>query len=209
MENLRYSSHIKTERLEKKTEQSSQEIFDSLYFAARRSLKYHDYRQSHFKFWVDCIVFTSIALGAISAYIFAYEDQIASPTEGLSIYFKTSFPLTITLINALLLVFRLFDKHQIHMNLRIKFQELAAHLENLKIEGDISVETIARANQQRAEIQVNEPKVLRVLDVMCHNETNQSLGHNHNFYKIRSYQKWFAKYFDLGPISFKEQEART
>lgn len=109
--------------------------------------------------------------------------------------------LAITVINSLLLVFRLGDKAQLHTSLRIQFQKLAVYLKNLEIKGELSSDAIAEGNQRRAEIEVDEPKTLRVLDTRCHNETNQALGYKHNYFHLTKWQTFWSKYWDVGTLS--------
>ena len=181
------------------------EQFDDLYFAVRRSVKYHDYRQRHFKFWVDAFTFLSIVLGMLTIYLFAYGDKLVT-TAQMPMYLKLAPAVAITVINSLILVFRLGDKAQLHMSLRVGFQNVSAYLKNLEVENAITRNAVAEGYKRRAEIEVDEPKILRVLDVRCHNETNQSMGFTHNYYEVRWYQKLFSKYFDIGPIAFKKIE---
>ena len=179
--------------------------FDDLYFAARRSVKYHEYRQRHFKFWTDFFTFLNIMLGALTLYLVAYADELMLVEYG-SMPVKLIPAIIITVLNSIILVYKLNDKAQLHTSLRVQFQKLAVYLKKLEIEDRMDGDAVARGIKRRVKIEVDEPPVLKVLNVICHNETNQSLGYSYGNYKIGRFQKLFAKYFDVGSMTFDKLE---
>ena len=180
--------------------------FDQLSFAVIRSVKYHEYRQRHFKFWIDLFTFLNIVLGMLTVYLFAHSQSLEL-ILGSFTALKFAPGIAIAIVSSLMLVFRLSDKAQLHTSIRVDFQKLAVDLRNLDVENRVDATTVSEGSKRRTEIEVNEPPVLRVLDVRCHNETNQAMGYDHGYRRIRWYQKPFAKYFDLGPIKFEEIKA--
>ena len=122
--------------------------------------------------------------------LFTYGDKYMAPV-GLPWFVKLAPLAAITVISSLLLVFRLGDKAPMYMSLRVQFEKLAAYLKSLEVEREVSEKTVAERVKRRAEIEIDEPKVLRVLETRCLNETNQAMGYRHNFVPLTKWQKRF------------------
>jgi hypothetical protein len=68
--------------------------------------------------------------------------------------------------------------------------------------------TIAAWTQARLDIEAEEPPVMRVLDVICHNELCRALGYNENqMVKIGPVQRLFSNIIDLGEDKIKAGQA--
>lgn len=184
-----------------------QDHYLDLKFAVKRSLRYHDYRQQYYKHWHDSVIFITIVLGILSMYLIAFGDELVKPVAELPWYAKAAPPFAIAVLNSLQLVFRFGDKYQLHKDLRVKFQKLDFYVKDLDIRGNINEETVQNGSAQRAEIEIDEPRTMQVLNVICHNEVNQALGYKHNYFYIKWYQKLFARFGDIGSLNFKEIKA--
>ncbi len=168
---------------------------ERLWIAVRISAKYHDLRQGHFGWLSDSITFSSILLGLTSVYLFAINSELA-------ICWKLAPGFIVATINAISLVFKFREKYQTHIELRRRFQNLDVWLTNLQINDGITADAITEGNVKRTEIEVNEPKTLRVLAVMCHNETVISMNKRERVHKITFRQKMFSRFFDCGSMEF-------
>lgn len=163
--------------------------YDDLLFSVRRSIRYHDYRQQFYTSLGNWTAFLSLILGSGVIAVIAF--KLGSNTDFLWIQIFLAF--LISLFNGIALVFRVSTKAREHWELRNAFIDLEKELL-----GADRNEDIAPFTQKRLLLERTEPKPLRVLDLMCHNELcyatysdNQLKG---KIYKIKWHQKMLANF---------------
>lgn len=168
-----------------------------LLFSVRRSVRYHNRRRMFF----DRICKWSDALTAIagSATIITLVSQ-QSP----------SLPIALAAITAILsavnLVFDTKGRARQHHDLARQFIEI----EKALIRPGINEEQITRAEEQRLSIEAEEPPVLRVLDLICHNEMVKAMGYGkEEFFDIKLWRACFANFFDVLPESIVKKRQLT
>ena len=78
----------------------------------------------------------------------------------------------------------------------------------IKLGEDLTDEDLPNLTCQRLSIEAKEPTILRVLDLLCHNELCRALGYarNHEI-KLSSVQRFFAHFFDIGLGKIEKQDA--
>ena len=143
---------------------------ESLLFAVRKSVRYHDHRQKFFASITNCATFVAIMFGLASAIVW----KISSVTAPWVIMIPGFF---VSLLSGIVLVFRTADKSREHWVLRNDFIKLERKVSSA-IDEDIVI--IKELQKERLEIESREPKILRMLDVMCHNEICLSMGYPNN-----------------------------
>ena len=164
--------------------------FENLRIAARIGIKYHDLRQGYYSWLSDFILFTSIVLSLISVYLIAIYPEAHRA-------WKMTPGFVIGILTALSLVFKFREKYHVHSDLRKRYLRFETYLSNIELRGDIQVDDVALGQQQRNDIEQDEPKILRVLAVMCHNEAVISMDMRERVHKITKPQKFFSRFFDL------------
>ena len=162
--------------------------FDNLLFSVRVSIRYHDHMQKHYIFW-SVLIATAIVIGG--GLIVALGTDVSKVTTASLFVLSSS--------GALVQLFRLHERYHSHKNLRQQFQKLSMWLKNVEVTDQITPDNIAEGNKRRTEIEVDEASVLRVLAIVCHNETVIALGiKDGRFYQIPWYRRLFCKFSDFG-----------
>jgi hypothetical protein len=163
-----------------------------LLFGIRRSIRYHNRRRRFF----DLVAKWSDALTAISG----------SATIVSVVSVKTG-PLPITLaaataiLSAVNLVFDTKGNARLHHDLARQFTNVEKNL----IKKDLTRAQLDQAEADRLDIEAGEPPVLRVLDLICHNELSKALGYGRNAeYNVTCWRAIFANFFDVLPGSIKK-----
>ena len=170
------------------SEDQTWDEFQHLVFGVKVSIKYHDYLQGHYKFWANVIASVFIVVGGLIVAFGGGNDYITN--AGLFVLSSTS---------ALLSILKLRDNYHLHLSLRKQFQKLDTWLKNVEVQDRITPEVIVEGNSRRADIEIDEPTMLRVLSILCHNETVISLGYQHGrYYEIPTAQRLFCKFRDIG-----------
>lgn len=145
--------------------QLSEEASDLL-FAVRRSIRYHRSRENWFDGMRAWLQFLTTLAG--TATVAVVVNEIGS--KGL----ETGVALLVALLTTLDQVMRTARKARIHSALAVRFCQLEREMARI---GPAVLN--ARLNDftaQRLEIEQDEPPVLRVLDVICHNELCRAMG---------------------------------
>ena len=137
------------------------ESFHELLFDVRRSIRYHSRRQAFFERvgrWSD---FSLLLLGlGLAASVFRNNN------------WASAAGFAVIVISGLKLVFAFGAKAGRHAQFVKDFTRLEKRLSP-----GISDDEIAAVRRERLDIEVTEPPVMRVLDVICHNELLVAMGY--------------------------------
>ncbi len=163
--------------------------FEDYLFHVRRSIRYHNRRRLFF----DRVSKCSDALTAIfgSATIIT----LVSTLNNIYANICAAFTAVLSSIN---LVFSTKEQARLHHDLARDF----IHLEKtmIKMEENLSTEKLIEAQIKILDIEAEEPPILRVLDVICHNELCKAMGYGKSeTCEVKWWQAIFANLFDLFP----------
>lgn len=162
--------------------------FYKLVFRVKRSIKYHDLLHGHFEFWSNFVAASYIIVGGLVVAVGGEIQQITS--AGLFILSSTS---------AILIIFKFQRRNQVHMSLRQQYQKLDVWLKNVEVLEEITADNIVHGNKRLADIEIDEPTVLRVLNIVCYNETVIALKyHDADYYDVPAHRRWICKFGNFG-----------
>ena len=159
------------------------EDYSTLLFGIRRSIRYHSRRQAFYESTDRWTSFVLLILGS---------GSVALTLQGHSSLLLAAGTL-VALISGLKLVFAVGQKASRHALLVRDFTRIER-----KLVADTSAEAVKSAGLERLEIEATEPPVLRVLDVICHNELLRAMGYDdpRERVKVSGFQRIAANFFD-------------
>lgn len=167
-------------------------IADDLLFSVRRSIRYHNRRRQFFD-----------RLGRFTDIISAISGS-GTIVAFLSVNFKdcTVYLAGATAIfSSLNLVWDTKGNSRLHHDLARQFLGLEKRL----VAPNITIDDIRKTESDRLEIEAGEPPVLRVLDIICHNELSRAMGFDRKeMYQVGLARSLFAHLFDLFPSTIKK-----
>ena len=151
-------------------------------FAIRRSIRYHSRRQAFYESADIWTPFILVILGTASV-------VLALQGHGGLLLLAGALA---ALISAPKLVFAVGQKASRHALLVRDFTWIER-----KLVGDKSAEAVKSAPLERLEIEATGPPVLRVLDVICHNELLRAMGYDDpsERVKLSGFQRIAANFF--------------
>jgi len=158
-----------TPRPETETEETLNE-WDNLLFSVRRSIRYHSKRAAWFEFWYKFATATAIFFSASS--VAALIKQWGDVAIAASIF--------VAFFSTISLVFGWSQKERLHTDLKRKFIELEKNMSKC-LNPDSRI--LAEMTAERLSIEEYEPKVVEVLNVICHNELCIAQGYG-KIYKV-------------------------
>lgn len=150
-----------------------------LLFSVRRSVRYHSYRHHFYIGLQSASSFVILLLG--SASVFKIFDD--PPSEG---WFATAAPAAITVLAALALVYRLPAKASLHNDLYRRFVDLERAFLHQEQWSDSVLDSL---EDQRLQIEKDEPATYQALSRLCHNELVKSEGRPEHMKKLQWYQR--------------------
>lgn len=166
--------------------------YRKLLFGVRRSAWYHERRMGFFEAVHRLVLLAALLLGSVSIAAFTTEFASSWPE-----WIKLAPAALVSVFTGVDLVFAVVYKARLHDGLRVQFIMLERQMklnQSKYEEKDVNV-----WSAERLSIEGQEPKVLRVLDVMCHNDMLRSMGHpKKNWVPLKRQQRWCAHFFDLG-----------
>lgn len=167
--------------------------YQGLLFDVRRSVRYHVRRRRFLQFMQDFGTFLSVLFGSAAA---------ASIFAGLSPWAALIPAVAVTFTSSLSLVWGFGRKASLHSDLARRFIDLERELEAGR--SNPTDELVERATSTRLLIEADEPPVLRLLDVLCHNELARAMDYGlEEYYKIPSWRRGLAQF-----ISFSDYATR-
>ena len=156
-----------------------------LLFAVRKSVRYHERRQ---RFFLSCNRFISFVTAASGTAAVVTLLNDADKTVVMSI------ALLITLAGLMDLVFGTARRISEHGNLAREF----VALERRMTLAERSPETLRELTAARLRIEEREPPILRVLNVLSHNDVMRSMGYPQSEWaRVTPWQRRFAPFFDF------------
>ncbi len=156
-----------------------------LLFGVCRSIRYHSRRQAFYESidrWTNLLLLL-LGSGAIAL---ALENR---PAWILSVGFSVS------VISGLKLVYAFGSKAGKHGQFVKDFTRLEKQLRT-----ETSEEIITAVTQERLNLEASEPPVMRVLDVLCHNELIRAMGYDNEeeWVRVPWWQRLTANLFNYG-----------
>ena len=167
--------------------------FYELLFAIRKSVRYHDYRRQFYVRIEKITLFFAFLLGTSTIAVF-----MAELSKDLPLWAKIAPSVFVTVLSGIVLIFQVSEKASKHGDLRRRFIELESDLEQKKHDPDLD-KVVMEATQARLSIESEEPKVLRVLDSICHNQVLYAEGRPDKYeVPLNFMQRLFAQLFSIG-----------
>lgn len=156
-----------------------------LLFDIRRSIRYHNRRRAFFDRLDQMTNMLSVIFGSAAVYGVLEQQYkaVALIAAGL-----------VTALSAINLVVGSSQRARAHAELARRFIGLEKHMVN-----SVHDDALALAAQsERLSIEAEEPPVLHVLNVLCHNEQMRSMGYPpERLAKVGFFQRLFAQVFDF------------
>jgi hypothetical protein len=161
--------------------------WNDLLFGVRRSVRYHSRRRMFF----DRLHTVTSALGVI----FGSATILAVLTEAGPRYAVLAAAV-VTIFSALDLVIGTDRSARLHQDL--------AEKRMMSLTTAPTAKDLKDCGGERLDIESDEPPVLRVLDVLCHNELCRAMGRERSHMaKVAWYQRLFAQLIDVRPDSLR------
>jgi hypothetical protein len=153
------------------------ETTHEIIFGVRRSVRYHNRRRAFFDGWVLITNAVSVIFGSAAMWVFWSKANL-----DWGVYAA----LIVTFFSAINLVVGAGQRARLHADLARRFFSLEKEIISM---ADPTEEQRRLLMGKRLEIEADEPPVLRVVDVMCHNELADAMGFDRpkDFYTIPWY----------------------
>lgn len=164
-----------------------------LLFDVRRSVRYHNRRRQFFDRFSK--LSDTFALLSGSATIITVVSTLS--TTKAPIYFAAATAIA----SAINLVFGTKSNARLHHDLARQFISLEKRL----ISPDLTPAILATIESDRLSIEAEEPPVLRVLDLICHNELIKAMGYGkEELFNIPFWKSACANLYDVFPSSIRK-----
>ena len=165
--------------------------FEALVMDIRRSIRYHDRRQGFYQAILGLSQFVILLFG--TATIATFGAKIGS---SLPEWVRLLPSVLASVLVAITLVFRISDKAWLHLDLKRDFIRLEQKIELIRTSW--TPKGVSELQAERLGIEAREPKVLRVLDTLCHNEFLRSMGYDQSqLVEVNVLQRLLAPFFDV------------
>lgn len=156
-----------------------------LLFDVRRSIRYHNRRRVFFDRLDQLTNMLSVVFGSTAVYGVLEQQYkiVALGAAGL-----------VTALSAINLVVGSSQRARAHADFARQFIDLEKHMVLSPPDERILLDT----RSARLSIEADEPPVLHVLNVICHNEQMRAMGYPSNtLAKVGFWQRAFAQLFDV------------
>lgn len=169
---------------------TTKDLLDSrhdLLFGVQRSIRYHNRRRRFFDRFDMSVNATSLMLGSATVY------GVLSSAENEKIALIAAC--LVSIVSAINLIIGSARQARLHSDLSKRFIRLEKKIIKVPTPKD---EEIYFWTELRLDIETEEPPVLHVLDMICHNELLRAKGYSkEHFANIACYQRWFAQIMDV------------
>ena len=173
------------------------DAWHDLLFGVRRSRRYHMRREQFFGRFHFTAGFLTVIMGSAT-----FATVLADLPAGLWLAASTA------IFGAIDLVGQPFSRALTHRDLTQQFTRLEREMQ--LPEADINEAALRKLQARRLDIEEKEPPILRILDVMCHNEEVLASGYGpESFKEVRWPQRVLASFFDLSVHSFQKSAPPT
>src|SRR5436309_2201047 len=167
--------------------QKEQRALSDLLFGVRRSIRYHNRRRRFFDGF-DRLVKVLSVLGGSGAVVAITAKH---PAAGVI------FAAVVAILSAISLVWAPAQAARLYQDLARRFADLEYRI---KRAGNVTPEQLNEFEAERLLIEADEPPIMRVLDIVCHNELCEAMGLDEcELYKVGPVQSLFAEILDLWP----------
>lgn len=176
-----------SDQLKKQCQERIAKDWHDLLFGVRRSIRYHARRRMFFDRFRQLTSALGVILGSATVFTLLNEMEPLYPSLAAAL---------VTVLFTIDLVVGTGPAARLHNDLNRRFIDLERQmeLEEIPIDGH----ALAKHKAYRLEIEVDEPPVHRVLDMMCHNELLRAMGYEKShFARIRLHQRLLAHFFDV------------
>ena len=163
----------------------------------RRSIRYHDRRVLHYDMLHSCGRTLSLLFGAAA---------FASCATNLFPHATPIFALCVAFVSALELGFGFSIKARKHDDLKKRFAVLECRAEKIG-EENITEDILRDIKVERLAIEADEPPVLHVLNIICHNEISHAEGRDDDLYTLPIWQRLLSGFVDIGEPRHKAHQA--
>lgn len=171
-----------------------QEQYHKLLFGVRRSIRYHLRR---------CRFFDSIARATSGASLVFGSSTLAMWVEGISTPWLAVLPALVGAASILALVYEAPRMARLHSELARRFIELEQRMTLAPTPDEVSAEYDRYLEQfaaQKLAIELDEPPIHRVLDLLCRNELILAEGHDPaHLYRASRFERLTAQLLHLTP----------
>lgn len=164
-----------------------------LFFGVRRSIRYHNRRRRFFdnlnrwKTWLS-LVFGSAAMATLLANIGPTIPLIAS--------------ILVAVVSASDLVIGSTARARLHTDLARRFIDLERKMVLCK---DPTDEDVRTWQAERLTIEADEPPIMRVLDILCHNELILAMGYERTeLFYVPWYKRLLAPFVNISDEAIKK-----
>ncbi len=163
-----------------------------LLFAVRRCIRYHRKREHFFDMWGKWTSGLNIIFGSTAA------ASVVSASGFLTPHYEGSAKLVGAIAGVIVAIISTVDvivgsstTARDHSDLARRFIDLERDMTMVSVESEAALrEFIAK----RLTIEADEPDVMRMLDVMCHNDVARAEGQpNEHMFKIGWFKRRFAQ----------------
>ncbi len=178
--------------MEATTADDLEDRWHNLLFGVRRSIRYHQRRRAFFDRLDQLSNMLSVILGSTAIYGVLGDDakDVALIASAL-----------VTVMASINLVIGSTKRAREHADFARRFIDLEKQMI-----GDASNEGLYAATEARLTIEAEEPPVLRVLDVICHNDQMRAMGYKkEELVEVGMVQSLFAHFFDWFPSSIQNK----
>jgi hypothetical protein len=170
--------------------------YHELLFGIRRSVRYHASRRR----FLDQLHKLSNFLTLLSG-----TGIFISVLSNLNQLWMTSAAFLIITLSLIDLVIDAPGKARLHNDLERRFLELEKCTISNK---NPTQDDIISFESSRLEIEADEPPILKVLDIICHNELSRALGYDKsNFYHVSWYQSLFCQIIDIRSSKIEKEKS--
>ena len=167
-----------------------------LSFDVRRSIRYHMRRQGFFENWHRFTSGMAVIFGSatIAALLTSIDSHMALWTAS-----------TVTILSSVDLIIGTSQRAWLHADLRRQLINLEKELVGKE---ELDIDKYTNLYKQLLNIEVEEPPILRALDIICHNEEMRSEGikeDSPDYLPLPWYQRWSAQFisWNIGQPSKK------
>lgn len=172
------------------------EVFDLL-FGVRRSVMYHNRRRAFFDRIRNIKNILSVIFGSATFF-----SVLTSAGKEYALVASA----VIIILSTIDLVVGTSNRSRLHFDLAKRFLILQKAIIGASLPTN---EDIQKWTQERLDIEMDEPPVLRVLDSICHNDLCRATGcGQEEFVTLTWYQRLFAQIGDIASYKIKRQESK-
>lgn len=170
--------------------------YNDLLFSIRRSVRYHNRRRSFFDRWHHAMTVLSFIGG--SGVFFTLLKELGD-------IYPLMLSAIIVVASAIDLIFNFTAKARAHHDYARKYFEIEKDM--IRHGKDFDDNLIRDWTVRRLDIEAEEPPVLHVLNVICHNELCRALGKYDDIEHICYCQRILAQYIDIGEHKIKARDS--